>query len=97
MANSETPTLISGAKTVTTAGTRVQLVTASQRVTSLVIIAKIANTGKLFVGGDDVASTTNGGMNAADALSLPGPLDLKDVYLDVSVNGEGADFYASKV
>ncbi len=98
MAASETPTLISGDKTVTTAGTA-EALAAAQRVRSVTIVAKDSNTGRIYVGGSDVASTVNRGLQAGDVLthtSASGWLDLADVYVDSDVNGEGVDYYAVK-
>ena len=98
MAASETPTLISSEKTVTAAGTAEALAAGSQRVRSLTVIAKTGNTGQVYVGGSDVASTTNDGLAPGDGLEVPAEnwLDLADVYLDVDTNGEGVDYYAVK-
>ena len=54
MAASETPTLVSGDKTVTAAGTAEALGT-SQRVRSITVVAKDNNTGRVYVGGSDVS------------------------------------------
>ncbi len=98
MANSEGPVFLAGEKTVATAGTADPLVATSQRVKSLVVIAKKANTNQVYQGGADVASTTNDGLDAAESLTIEavGWLDLADIYLDVDTNGEGIDFYAVK-
>ena len=98
MAASETPTLISSEKTVTAAGTAEALTASSQRVKSLSVIAKAGNTGQVYVGGSDVASTTNDGLAPGDTLMIPSLswLDLKGVYIDVDVSGEGVEFYAVK-
>ena len=98
MANSEGPVFLSGEKTVAVAGTAEALVAASQRVKSLVIVAKKANTNQVYLGGSDVASTTNDGLDAAESLTIEavGWLDLANIYLDVDTNGEGIDFYAVK-
>ena len=98
MANSEGPVLLAGEKTVATAGTAESLVPTSQRVKSLVIIAKKGNTNQVYLGGADVASTTNDGLDAAETITIEavGWLDLADIYLDVDTNGEGIDFYAVK-
>ena len=99
MAASETPTLISADKTVAAAGTAEAISATSQRVRSITIVAKDNNTGRVYVGGSDVASTTNRGLQAGDVLthtSVSGWLDLKDVYIDASVSGEGVDYYAVK-
>ena len=97
MAASETPTIIASEKTVTAAGTAEALASA-QRVRSVTIIAKTTNTGQVYVGGSDVASTTNDGLNPGDELEIPADnwLDLADLYVDVDTNGEGVDFYAVK-
>src|ERR671919_787253 len=91
MANSEGPVLLSGKKTVTLAGTAEALVSASQRVKSVTIIAKAANTGQVYVGGADVAATTNDGLDALASLNIEahGFLDLADIYINVGVSGEG--------
>lgn len=98
MAASETPTLISGDKTVTVAGTA-EAIASSQRVRSVTIVAKDNNTGRIYVGGADVSSSVNRGMQAGDVLthtSASGWLDLADVYIDSSVSGEGVDYYGVK-
>ena len=98
MAISESPTTVSSAKTVSAAGTAEALSTSSQRVKCVSIIAKRNNTGNVYVGGSDVASTTNGGLAPGDSLEVVSQswLDLKDIFIDVDTNGEGVDFYAIK-
>ena len=98
MAASETPTIISSAKTVAVAGTAEALSSASQRVKSVTIVAMSGNTGQVYLGGTDVASTTNGGLAPGDSMAIPAVswLDLKDIFVDVDTNGEGVDFYAIK-
>jgi hypothetical protein len=98
MANSEGPVLLSGEKTVAASGTAEALVAASQRVKSVVIIAKGGNTDRVYVGASDVAATTNDGLGAGESVTIEavGWLDLAEIYLDVGVNGEGVDFYAVK-
>lgn len=95
MANSETPVVISGEKTVTAAGTA-EAISGAKRVKSITIIAKAGNLGQVYVGGSDVASTTNDGLDAGETLSFEAVtwMDLADIYLDVDTNGEGVDFYA---
>lgn len=98
MANSEGPVLLSGEKTVAVAGTAETLVAASRRVKSVVIIAKGGNTGRVYIGGSNVASTTNDGLAAGESVTIEGVnfMDLADIYLDVGTGGEGVDFYAVK-
>lgn len=98
MAASETPTLISGDKTVAAAGTA-EAIASSQRVRSVTIVAKDNNTGRVYVGGADVSSSVNRGLQAGDVFthaSASGWLDLADVYIDADVNGEGVDYYGVK-
>ena len=98
MAISETPVAISSEKTVAAAGTAEALVAADQRVKSVTIIAKVGNTGNVYVGGEDVDSSTNDGLAPGDSLKQKAAnwLDLNDIFLDVDTNGEGVDFYAVK-
>ena len=97
MADSEGPVFLAGEKTVTAAGTA-EALAAANRVKSVAIIARTGNTGQVYIGGSDVASTTNDGLDAGETLSSEavGWLDLADIYLDVDTNGEGVDFYAVK-
>lgn len=97
MATSESPVIISGEKTVPTAGTAVAL-SASQRIKALTIVAKSANTGRVYVGGSDVSSSTNGGLGAGESISFEAVnwMELADIYLDTDNNGEGIDFYGVK-
>lgn len=97
MANSEGPAFLSGEKTITAAGTA-EAISAANRIKSVAIIAKAGNTGQVYVGGSDVASATNDGLDAGETLSIEavGWLDLANLYIDVDTNGEGVDFYAVK-
>ena len=97
MADSEGPAIVSGEKTVTAAGTA-EAIAVAKRVKSIVIIAKAGNTGQVYVGGSDIASTTNDGLDAGETLSIEavGWMDLAGIFLDVDTNGEGVDFYAVK-
>ena len=98
MANSEGPVILAGEKTVAAAGTAESLVAATKRAKAVTIIAKAGNTGQVYVGGSDVASTTNDGLDAGESLTIEAVtwLDLADIYLDADVNGEGVDLYAVK-
>jgi hypothetical protein len=97
LADSNTPTTLISEKTVTTAGTAVAL-HAAQRVKSVTIVAKTSNSGQVYVGGSDVASTTNDGLAPGDSLSIPAEnwLDLADLYVDSDMSGEGVDMWAVK-
>ena len=98
MAASNSPTLLTSEKTVAAAGTAEALVASSQRARSVTIIPKTSNTGQVYVGGSDVASTTNDGLDAGESVDFEAVnwLDMADVYIDVDTDGEGVDFYAVK-
>ena len=98
MAASNSPTLLASEKTVTAAGTAEALVGSSQRVRSVTVVAKASNTGQVYIGGSDVASSTNDGLEPGDVMTVPTEewLDLADIYVDADNNGEGIDFYAVK-
>lgn len=89
---------VAGQKNVTTAGTQVVLATA-MRVTSVVVRAKVANTGMIYVGVDSVDSSTGFELDAGDACSISavelGGIDLANIWIDSSVNGEGVTYYAT--
>ena len=97
MAASNSPTLLVSEKNVAASGTA-EAISSSQRVHSVTIIAKAGNTGNVYVGGSDVATTTNDGLPAGDTLSIEALnwLDLNDIYIDVDTDGEGVDVYAVK-
>ena len=97
MADSEGPAFLAGEKTVTAAGTA-EAIAVAKRVKSVVVIAKAGNAGQVYVGGSDVAATTNDGLDAGETLAFEaaGWMDLADIYLDVDTSGEGIDFYAVK-
>lgn len=88
--------LLSSEKTVTAAGTAEAL--GSGLFKSVSIIAKTGNTGQVYVGGSDVDSDTNDGLDSGDALNLSDDrgINLAEVYVDVDTSSEGVDFYAEK-
>lgn len=94
---SESPHILSGEAIVTTGGTAVAL-SASRRVRSVSIRAKAGNIGQVYVGGSDVDSTVNDGLDAGESISFDsvGWMDLADIFIDADTNGEGVDFYAVK-
>lgn len=84
-------------KLVTTAGTRVPLSATDLYSSQVRIKARSNNSGIVYIGGSDVAST-NGYHLAANAEVLLGDLmrehgneaiNLKDVYVDAATNGDG--------
>lgn len=80
-----------GNKSVTTAGTRVALAP-SQSVRAVAITAKLANTGVIVVGSSTVVASvgTRQGtpLNAGDTMII-NDVDMAEVFLDSTVNGEG--------
>lgn len=94
MATSITDEFVFGDEDIGSAGTAEAIETTSYRVSSLLIIAKDNNAGRLFYGGSDVASTTQRGLAAGESITLSGhkPFDIATIYLDVATSGDGADF-----
>jgi hypothetical protein len=81
-------------KTVTTAGTEVQVSSGVLTVRSCVIQALAANAGKIYVGGSDVDSTHGAHLSPGASLTLEAPgdptayIDLTNVYVDAETNGD---------
>ena len=89
--------ILAAAKAVTTAGTAVPLLEATDKFLWpwIKIKADKDNTNQIYVGGSGVDSSTNGGLDATDELvffSRYG-FDLTDIYIDSDTNGEGVDFW----
>jgi len=86
------PTSLSHAqKVVPTAGSRVQLTTAT--IVSITIKALSTNTGLIYVGGSGVTSANGFELSTGDSVTLA--IDDADViWLDSSVSGEGVSFIA---
>ena len=80
-----------GKKTVTTAGTAVQLTTTSTPAKMVRITANGANTGNIFVGGSTIDSTRGKQLVTLQDIQLEID-DLSKVYIDASVNGEGVTY-----
>lgn len=85
-------------KNITTAGTELQLTTTKTNAYGVKIKAKIGNTGNMYVGHDNTVSATTGfeldAGEMVDVAALLGvdkdtPIDLSQIWLDSSVNGEG--------
>ncbi|MGA9769171.1 MAG: hypothetical protein WBV94_09030 [Blastocatellia bacterium] len=87
------------AKSVTVAGTREALKSASFVVRGeFEVCAKVANTNDVFVGGSDVASATGRRLVPGQAvrLGVPGEYtDLSHVFVDATTNGEGVEVTAN--
>ena len=99
MATSITNQFIFGQKTAT-AGTAVELDTTEFGVKSVMLIAHSTNTGRVFYGGSDVASTTQKGLLAGESIVIATrdnePFLLKSIFIDTAVTGEGVDFVAER-
>lgn len=84
-------TILSGSQTVATAGTPVQLIVASTAARGVVVQADPTNTGNILVGN----------VTSQDVVLFPGDSvsldidDLNKVYIDSTVNGEGASYLGS--
>jgi hypothetical protein len=90
---------VTGDVAVSSAGTAVQLETAKTVWNMVTIIAKSGNSGRIFIGGSDVDSSTGRGLSAGDSISIePGKshhVDLSAIYIDASSSADGVDFFAS--
>lgn len=85
---------VSGVKTVASAGTAVAL--GDQAVNGAVAIKGLTtNTGLVYVGNDgnnDVDSTNGFSLFAGDVIILDHVSNLKEIYLDAAVNGQGVSW-----
>jgi hypothetical protein len=93
--------VLSGQKAVTTAGTEVPLVAASQRINGAVCIkALAANTGLIYIGnaGDSTVSSATGfQLSAKEQIVLIYVGDLISIMVDSAVNGEGVCWHVLEV
>lgn len=82
-----------GQKSVTTAGSPVQLSSASVPCYEIAIQAKRTNTGRIYIGGSGVTNDDTAGimLNAED-IYTDYITDLKQVYINSTVDGEGVTF-----
>lgn len=88
-------TLTDGRQTVTSAGTAVALTTTSTPALSVDITALATNTGVISVGGSGViaaAGTRKGVPLSAGQTKTFENVDLKDVFIDSTVNAEGVSW-----
>jgi len=84
-----------GRKTVTAAGSAEKLVAAGTPISWVIISAFEGNTGTVVVGSStvvaDAAIRRGAPLNKGDSIGLS-VSDLSQIYLDVTVNGEGVSF-----
>lgn len=85
----EGKSISNGIKTVTNAGTRVQLGTQACR--TVVIKALATNTGIIYVGSSTVSSANGFQLQQGESVALSVNL-LSVIYLDSSVNMEGVSY-----
>jgi hypothetical protein len=88
--------LRSGQKLVTTAGTAVPLSATSKHICKLWIKALSTNTGLIYVGDSGVDSSSGFELSKTNEIDLSSVfakdnfiMDLSEIYIDSSVNGEG--------
>lgn len=77
-------------KSITTAGTRVQLDDIPCR--EVTVVARKGNTGSIFVGGNDVSSTNFGIELSANESFTFVVNNAKLIYIDSAVSGEGVSY-----
>ena len=85
--------ILSGKKTVTTAGTPVNI--ASNQCQAVTIKALIANTGTIYVGPSSVTSANGHQLDPGESVSFD-IANTNAVWLDAAVNGEGVTWLAVK-
>lgn len=84
-------TIGDGSKTVTTAGTRVQLTSTETPCFYIIVTALVANIGTIWVGGSTVASGRGIPLVALQSCRIDID-DISKVYIDSTVNGEGVSY-----
>ncbi len=80
-----------GSKAVTTAGTAVQLTATLTPCKKVIITGSSSATGKIYIGGSGVSSSTGTFIYSSQTLQLDID-DVSKVYIDTDVNGEGIQY-----
>lgn len=83
-------------KAVTTAGTAVILLTAGTATERIIIKALPGNTDSIYVGEDDVDSTTGYPLDPGEAIILSIDHSKLPIYIDSAVDGEGVAYVYGK-
>lgn len=83
-----------GQKTVVTAGTPVQVTATPTTITSVVIKALAANTGKIYVWNANTSGSGGFELSAGDTVTIS-INDLSKLYIDASVNSQSVSYLAS--
>lgn len=99
--------LTTATKSVTTAGTRVRLVSTKILASSILIQANPANGGKIHVGDVTVSSGTGIELDAGEILSISadestknithGAINLYNIYIDATTSGNGVRILYNKL
>lgn len=85
---------VHGKKTVTTAGTQVQLVSTARRVRGGVYLKPLnSNGGVIYVGNASVSSTDGFELAPGDSGHWFPVSDLADIWIDSASNGEGVSYW----
>lgn len=87
-----TNTVGDGSKTVTTAGTRVQLTSSNVPCRKVKVIALAANTGTIWVGGATVASGRGEPLVSQQSTDWIETTNVSNIYIDSTVNAEGVSY-----
>ena len=86
---------------VANAGTRVRISTATDPVVAIVFRSRTGNSGKVYVGGSDVAAAVGFELAAGEQVEWPikeGQLPrLSDFWVDVATNGDDVDYAATVI
>jgi hypothetical protein len=87
-----------GSKDVAVAGTPERLSDVSIPCAEVTIVAKVANTDLIYVGGASVSSASGVPLNGGDAQTIKSyrNVDLANIWIDAAVNGEGVTFNYTK-
>lgn len=86
-------TVTTGKVTVTTAGTRVELIGSTTAIQSVTVKALSTNSGTIYVGNSGVSSSNGFQLAAGDTISLD-LVDLSTVYIDASANTQSVTYLA---
>ena len=90
--------LVSGHKTVTTAGTAVLLLPSGTATATIIVKALATNTDKVYLGNvsDDVSSSNGLVLSAGEGVAIDIDNSKTALYLDSAVNGEGVSYIYTK-
>lgn len=100
MATSVTQSHIFGGKTVASAGTAEKIDATERPVSAVMLIARSTNSGRIFYGGADVASTTQAGLEPGESVVFGSieeePFQITSVFINAAISADGVDFVATR-